>query len=154
MAQDPNREELANFAKQVDSDLTTSAAEETTNADTSQQTSNAPVEMTLEGELEMYLTMLFNMLFPAFPSLKPLYTPEVIKGIAIQTSVVCRKHGWLVNGLGGQFAEELALLVMVVPLGVATYAAVKHDLAIMKARQKNPDGNGMADPELAQKAAA
>lgn len=155
MAQDPNREELATFANQVDSALNPpedTAAEAT--ADQPVATQSQPAQSPLASEFKVFANGILNFVFPAFPSLREIYTPEVVDGLCQSGAAVCDKRDWLQNGLGGAYAEELTFIMMTVPLAVATKQAVQHDNAIRKARQKNPDGNGMADAEQSAKAAA
>jgi hypothetical protein len=153
MAEDQNREELANFAKQVDSDLNPPAAVENA-ADPATSSPAAPAASPLAAELKMFASGILNMVFPAFPSLRGIYTEPVIDGLCNSGAAVCDKRGWLQNGIGGEYAEEIAFVLMAIPLGLATNAAVRHDIAVLKAMQQNPDGTGMADTEKAQQAAA
>jgi hypothetical protein len=68
---------------------------------------------------------------PMFPSVKAIYSEEVIKAAAASVAAVCVKHGWLQGGLMGEYAEELTALMVCGPLAVATVQAVKVDLARM-----------------------
>jgi hypothetical protein len=118
-------------------------AEETDNAanpqqpGTEEQGTGAPqletIELTLDAEMAMLMGMIVNVLKPALPSLEGIYTPPVIQALAGSTAAVCKKHGWLQNGIGGKYGEELALGMIVVPLGIATYKGVTADIAAQKA---------------------
>lgn len=87
----------------------------------------------LTGELADAAGMVIAMASNALPSLKPIYTPDVIRAGAAQWAALCHKHGWLRGGVwGGEWKEEIACAVFTVPLAIATYQAVKADLAKIK----------------------
>jgi len=62
------------------------------------------------------------------PSLETIYTPEVTASAAGAVAAVCQKHGWLPEGIAGQYGEEIAAAVVLLPLGFATVRAVKGDI--------------------------
>ncbi len=150
MSEDQNREELANFAQQIDNDLNPPAPTE----DVAIPATTAPAENPLSAELKMFTTGILRMVFPAFPSLRDIYTEDVVNGLCNTGAAVCDKHGWLQEGIGGKYAEEIAFVFMAVPLAVATKGAIQHDIAMIKARKQNQDGNAMADAEKAKQEAA
>lgn len=131
-------------------------AEQTDSAATPQQpgsegqaADNAQLEtlqLTLDAEMAMLMNAVVKMLTPAFPSLGSIYTPEVIQGLSATSAAVCNKHGWLQNGIGGKYAEELALGFMVLPIGMATYKGVTADISANKA--KKPAENKQPDIEI------
>lgn len=95
-----------------------------------------PQNDALAGEFVVYMNMILGILSPALPSLKALYTQPVVEGVAAATATVCHKHGWLQDGIGGRYAEEIALAAIVIPLGFATHQAVKGDIAALKAKKE------------------
>lgn len=84
------------------------------------------------AEIETLITMTVSLFAPALPSIKKIYTPQVISQLAELAAPVMRKHGWTVSGLFGKWAEEIALAAVVIPLGIQTYHAVKADIAEAK----------------------
>lgn len=90
----------------------------------------------LAGEFTVYLTMIIGVLSPALPSLKTIYSEPVIGGLSEATAAVCNKHGWLQDGIGGKYAEEITLAALVIPLGMATHKAVQFDIAALKAKKE------------------
>lgn len=89
----------------------------------------------LAGELAVYLTMIVGIVSPALPSVKAIYSEQVISGLCEATAAVCNKHGWLQDGIGGKYAEEITLAALVIPLGMATHKAVAHDIERLKQQQ-------------------
>lgn len=92
----------------------------------------APVLPSLADELTGLVTALIAVASPMFPSLKPIYTPEVISAASGAVAAVCKKHGWLSGGVMGEYAEEVTALIVCAPLALATVQAVRSDLAAMK----------------------
>lgn len=74
---------------------------------------------------------------PILPSLQEIYTPETTSAAANAVASVCMKHGWLPGGLLGDWGEEIAAAVVLVPLGMATAQGVKADIAAK--RRPEPD---------------
>lgn len=83
----------------------------------------------LAQELGGAIDAVVKMFGPMFPSIKGIYTPEVIAGVSGSLAVVCNKHGWLQDGLMGRYGEEIACLFIVGPVAVATYKGVQADIA-------------------------
>ncbi|MCK9991403.1 MAG: hypothetical protein RugAbin2_02417 [Rugosibacter sp.] len=104
----------------------------------------AMVEVGLGQELAGIATALLAVASPMFPSLKPIYTPEVIGAASEAIAGVCKKHGWLSGGVMGEYAEEITALVVCGPLAFATMQAVKVDLARMKAGETETEKPGAA----------
>ena len=93
----------------------------------------------LSTEIDSLLQMVVSVLTPALPSLREIYTSEVTQTLAETTARVCVKHGWLQDGIGGKYAEEIALAAVALPIALATYSGIKGDIAKMK--QKNAIGD-------------
>lgn len=94
-----------------------------------------PVQaISLEQEFSGLTTALLAVVGPLFPSLKPIYTPEVIEAASSAVAAVCRKRGWLAGGVMGEYAEEVTALIVCGPLALASVQAVRGDLASMKAK--------------------
>lgn len=109
---------------------------ETQQAETVENTEalNIPNGVNLAGEFSVYLTMIVGVVAPALPSVKAIYSEQVIGGLSEATAAVCIKHGWLQDGIGGKYAEEITLAALIIPLGLATHKAVQHDIAALKAK--------------------
>jgi hypothetical protein len=93
---------------------------------------------TLAQEITGIVLGVVNVLGPALPSVKALYTPEVTQAAAESVAVVCVKHGWLSGGIGGKYAEELAAAFVLGPLAIATANALKADLPRLKTKPAKP----------------
>lgn len=103
-----------------------------------------PAPVDLAGELAGLVTMVVGILGPAFPSLTRIYTEQTIATAAGAVAAVCNKHGWMQGGLMGEWGEEIACAVVVVPLAIATAQGVRADIEARKP----------AKPEQAQAQAA
>lgn len=101
----------------------------------------------LEAEIAALAKVTVAMLAPMFPSLREVYTDETIAAAAGVAGPLCRKHGWLPDGIGGKYAEELAAAAVLVPIGVATYAGVRRDLAEQRRKAANA-GEAVPLPDL------
>lgn len=69
------------------------------------------------------------MLAPMFPSLPGIYTPEATQAAAMVTAGLLNKYGLMQGGVMGRWGEELAALIVLGPLAIATCKAVKTDIA-------------------------
>lgn len=99
----------------------------------------SPVEQ-LAAEISGIVLAVTAALSPALPSLKRIYTPETTKAAGEAIARVCEKHGWLSDGLMGNWGEEIAAAVILVPLAVTTYQGVQGDIAKLKAAEtKKPE---------------
>lgn len=83
----------------------------------------------LAAEIGALIALAASALTPAFPSLKTIYTSETTAAAGHAIAAVCQKHGWLQNGVGGKYAEEIACAAVLLPLGWATYSGITADLA-------------------------
>jgi len=99
-----------------------------------------PLPVDLATEISQALTIISTILSPALPSLRDIYTPEATGAAGQAIAGVCNKHGWLAGGFLGQWGEELACLVVVGPLAVATYRGVSADLVKLREKAKAKDG--------------
>lgn len=98
----------------------------------------------LAGEISGLLTAAVAMAGPLFPSIVPLYTPQTIGAASNAVAAVCVKHGWMAGGFAGQWAEEIAAAVVVLPLAYATVQAVKADLAARAQATEKPAAGAVA----------
>lgn len=108
-----------------------------------------PPRRDLAAEITGLVTAAVAALGPMFPSLKTIYTPETTQAAAGSIAAVCDKHGWLADGLGGKWGEEIACAFIVGPLAFATYQGVRADLAA-RAPAKAPER--LDGPNLAAQA--
>jgi hypothetical protein len=92
----------------------------------------------LAADLAGLTELAVTMAAPMFPRLRQVYTPETIEAAAAVSARLCEKHGWLQDGVGGKYAEEIAAGVVLAPLAYSTYAAITADMADQK-RQAQAD---------------
>lgn len=93
----------------------------------------------LAEEIAGLLEVVIGMLSIPMPALETIWTPDKIKLAAGRTAAVCNKRGWLQGGITGGYAEEIALLMTVGPMLMASYKVYKEtkaeaDKAIQAAR--------------------
>ena len=88
----------------------------------------------LAEEIAGIVLSVVTVLSPALPSLKRIYTPETTRAAGSALAAVCVKHGWLSGGIMGEYAEEFSAGIIILPLAVTTYQAVKGDVAELKAK--------------------
>ena len=81
------------------------------------------------AELSALISIVSGLFAPVFPSLAKIYTPDTVQSLAQAAVPVMRKHGWSTSALLGRYAEELALLAVVAPVGMATWQGIKADVA-------------------------
>lgn len=123
---------LAGEAAVVDASLNPAQPEQTAQA--AQQ--KAQVLVSEVQELTVILQMAASLFFPLFPSLQKIYTKETCSGLAGAIVPVMVKRGWSVSGVMAGWGEEVALAIVVIPLGMATVGAVKQDMAEAEAKAK------------------
>lgn len=110
-------------------------------AQASGQTQEVQVQPDLADELTGLIMTVTMVLRPIFPSLGTVYTPEVTGAAAGSIAAVCQKHGWLQNGVMGQWGVEIGAAAVLLPLGVSTFQAVRLDLETLK-RKREAEGKG------------
>lgn len=88
----------------------------------------------LAAEVAALMALAASALSPAFPSLKQIYTEQTTAAAGHAIAAVCQKHGWLANGIGGKYAEEIACAAVLLPLSWATYNGIVADI---EERQKD-----------------
>lgn len=98
----------------------------------------------IAGELSALVLAFVGIARPILPSLAEIYTTETTQAAAAAVAAVCVKHGWLDDGLMGEWGEEIAAAVVLLPLGFATVQGVRADLAARK-----PAGAALADGSAA-----
>lgn len=97
---------------------------------------NAPEVPDLAGEIAGLVFAFTMMAKPFLPSLARIYTEDATNAAAGAVASVCNKHGWLQGGLMGDFAEEVAAAVILLPLAMATAQGVKADIAENSRREE------------------
>lgn len=88
----------------------------------------------LAKELQMFGGVLLGVLTPALPSLKEIYTEPVVTALCDSVARVLVKYNIFENGIGGRWAEEIALAAIALPLAFATYKGVNGDIARLKSK--------------------
>lgn len=81
------------------------------------------------AEISALLQIMAGVAAPMFPSIRTIYTTETCDAIGQAAQPVMIKRGWSTSAVLGQYGEELALLAVVGPVAMATYSAVKADIA-------------------------
>lgn len=104
------------------------------------------VAVPLAQEISGLLSLLVKLATPVFPSLEAIYTDEVIGAVGAAVEPVCVKHGWLVDGIGGKYAEELMAATVLLPLAWATAEGIKRDIAARKKPALSQAGPDLAAP--------
>jgi len=87
-----------------------------------------PAGPDLAGEITGLVLAFVAIAKPILPSLEGIYTPEVTAAAAGAVATVCNKHGWLSGGMMGEWGEEVAAAIVIVPLAIATAKAVRTDI--------------------------
>lgn len=104
----------------------------------------------LAQEITGLATVAVATLGPMFPSLKTIYTPQVIEAAAQAIAGVCNKHGWMQGGMMGEWGEEIACVAIVGPLAWQTHQGIKADLAARdKDKPTKPEALTGPGPDLA-----
>ncbi len=93
------------------------------------------------------LRLAVEILSPMFPSLRQVYTDETMHSIAAVAVPLADKHGFSLSNVFGRFQEEIQFAFVVVPVALATYQAVKHDVL-----QRDIDARMEAEAEAAKQA--
>lgn len=96
----------------------------------------------LAAEIKALTLAFVGMAAPILPSLRAIYTEDATAAAAGAVAAVCQKHGWLQSGLVGDYGEEIAAAVVLLPLALATYRGVTADIAAMKPK---PQGAALPD---------
>lgn len=94
------------------------------------------------------LVGMVQLVFPLYPSLEGVYTPEARERLAVALAPVLEKYGLNMGRLG----PELVLAVTAISLAGPTYAAIKRDHAAARAakakgEQATPQPTGPAPEE-------
>lgn len=111
------------------------AANEGANVATASVEDVAPA-VNLAGEIKALVLAFVAIAEPIFPSLTTIYTDETAGAAADAVAALCDKHGWAQNGLMGDYGEEVAAAIVLLPIGFATAQGIKVDLANNKAKQQ------------------
>lgn len=88
-----------------------------------------------------------SMAAPMFPSLVKVYDDATVQRLAGALVPVADKHGWHLGGIAGKYAEEIALVVVAWPVGMATYQAISADLAAAENPPAAAEAEEAARPE-------
>lgn len=102
----------------------------------------------LGQEIKGLATVAVATLGPMFPSLKTIYTPQVIEAAAQAIAGVCNKHGWMQGGMMGEWGEEIACIAIVGPLAWQTHQGIKADMAARE-KDKPTKIEALTGPDLA-----
>lgn len=94
----------------------------------------APPRPALAEEIAGLLVMMAGMVKPALPTVAEIYSKETCETVGHHVAAVCDKHGWLQEGVGGKWGEEIMCLAVVGPIAWATVEAAKSDIAARKAK--------------------
>lgn len=124
------------------------AAAAATDQDTANLEPEAP-RLDLAQEITGLASVAVATLGPMFPSLKAIYTQQVIEAAAHAIAGVCNKRGWMQGGMLGEWGEEIACIAIVGPLALQTYQGVKADLAAReKEKPTKPEALTGPGPDL------
>lgn len=85
------------------------------------------------AEVAALLQTVAAMLTPAFPCLAEIYTVETCRKLGEAAAPVLNKYGLSVGGLFEQWGAEITLASVALPVGAATWAGVKADIAARRA---------------------
>jgi hypothetical protein len=96
----------------------------------------APEGPQLDQEIAGLVLAFVAIAKPILPSLSEIYTEETTGQAAAVVANLCRKHGWLQGGIMGDYAEEVAAAVVLLPLGVATHNGIKSDIEARRLRDQ------------------
>jgi hypothetical protein len=91
------------------------------------------------AELAAVISVCVGILAPVFPSLPAIYTEQTVHAVAAATAPVLEKYGVEMGGLFGRWQEEIKCAIVVVPVALATKAAIENDLAARKIEPAKAD---------------
>lgn len=88
-------------------------------------------------DFNLFLGQLINMARPALPNFCAIYTADAIFAISDSAALMCEEEGWLIDGVGGQFGKKIAFGFTVGGFAMASYPALKYDVAMLKGANSN-----------------
>jgi hypothetical protein len=88
-----------------------------------------PERPPLEKEIAAALLMVSKVLGPILPTVAKIYSEETCEAVGNALAPLCNKYGWLQDGIGGKYGEEIMCLVVVGPIAYATVIAAQGDIA-------------------------
>lgn len=91
-------------------------------------------ESNMEG-MCMVLEIAVPVVSEMYPSLAAVYTPEACGRVAGALGPVLAKYGIDLSQVRGRWGEEIAAAIICWPIAKATYAAIKHDVAVQKGKE-------------------
>jgi hypothetical protein len=95
--------------------------------------------MTLADTNTEGVCMIIDIALPVvgemYPSLTAVYTPEACGRIAGALGPVLAKYGIDLGELRGRWGEEILAALVCWPIAKATYAAIKHDIAVANGKE-------------------
>lgn len=108
-------------------------------------------ESNMEG-MCMVLEIAVPVVSEMYPSLAAVYTPEACGRVAGALGPVLAKYGIDLSQVRGRWGEEIAAAIICFPIAKATYAAIKHDVAVKQGREavKVAEPDPTATPAPAQ----
>lgn len=92
---------------------------------------------TVAGVLEMASPMIA----PMYPKVAAVYTPDVCAQVGGALGPVMAKYGIDLGEWGGRYKEELTALFVCVPIALATFKALKEDVADRAPPEKLASGD-------------
>lgn len=84
-----------------------------------------PPTVDLAAEFDGLAEVVVSVLAVQVPVMLEIWAPEKRRAAAAAAAAVCNKRGWLQGGIVGGMGEELALLLTLGPLVLASYKAIK-----------------------------
>lgn len=91
-----------------------------------------------QDEAQQLLIFARTALVPFYPSLANVYTDAQIGHLAQAAAPVMRKYGITAGAVFNQWAPEIGLALVVVPLGLQTAQAIRHDREQARAAANQP----------------
>ncbi|SMC29522.1 hypothetical protein SAMN02745857_03891 [Andreprevotia lacus DSM 23236] len=137
---------LEGHAAALDSDI---AAQYAPPGDTAGEAAAAIGGYDAALEARTLLQVAREALAPIYPSLRAVYSDETCERIAQAAAPVMHKYGVTAGGIFEKWGPELALAVVVVPVGMQTVKAIRHDReqAALAAQQPKPKEAPANEPQ-------
>lgn len=93
-----------------------------------------------------------GLLFPLYPSLAKVYTPEIIDRLSCAAGPLLEKYGVNLESMFGRWGPEIGFAIVAVPLIAPTVEAIRADRAALKAAAEPPKAEAAdqvkpADPQ-------
>jgi hypothetical protein len=125
---------LAMQAEAIDSELQATTPQAIIEGQAVTQTMDAN-QQNAEG-VAFGLSLALTVLAPIFPSLEGVYPEAVRNQVAQSLAPVLTKYNVNLADIGGNWKEEIGAAIVCVPIALATYKAIRHDL---DAKEQKPE---------------